>query len=129
MALLPVRRRLRRVVGIGLKLQLRLAASPMRARDHLLSPNRGLLAALAAAARPEINAFTHFCLSPESTKSVTKVGYLPLPTAALVAQASRFDKKITGSVLGGQGSVTGVSLNAFDEEEKERDRIRSALVQ
>lgn len=47
---------------------------------------------------------------------------------ALVAQASRFEKNTTGSALGGQGAVSGVSLNAFDEEEKERDRIRSALV-
>ncbi len=84
---------------------------------------------LAAAARPEVRAFTRFYLSPESVKYVTKVGYVPLPTAALVTQASRFEKGVTGSALGGHGSVTGVALNAFDEEEKERDRTRSLLVQ
>ena len=60
---------------------------------------------------------------------MTSVGYVPLPTVALVTQASRFEKGTTGLVLGGHGSVTGVALNAFDEVEKERDRIRSALVQ
>ena len=84
---------------------------------------------LAAAARPEVKAFTRFFLAPESTKYVTKVGYVPLPTAALVTQASHFEKGVTGSALGGHGSVTGVKLNAFDEEEKERDRTRSLLVQ
>ena len=84
---------------------------------------------LAAAARPEVTAFTRFYLAPESTKYVTKVGYIPLPAAALVTQAARFEKGVTGSALGGHGSVTGVALNTFDEEEKERDRIRSQLVQ
>lgn len=84
---------------------------------------------LVAAARPEVKAFTRFYLAPESTKTVAKVGYIPLPAAALVTQASRFERGVTGSFLGGHGSVTGVALNAFDEEEKERDRIRSALVQ
>ena len=55
---------------------------------------------LAAAARPEVRAFTRFYLAPESTKYVTKVGYVPLPTAALVTQASRFEKGVTGSALG-----------------------------
>ncbi len=41
---------------------------------------------LAAAARPEVKAFTRFYLAPESTKYVTKVGYVPLPAAALVTQ-------------------------------------------
>jgi phosphate transport system substrate-binding protein len=84
---------------------------------------------LAAAGRPEVKAFTRFYLSPESTKYVTKVGYVPLPTAALVAQAARFEKGVTGSFFGGHGSVTGVKLDAFDEWEKERDRNQSLLVQ
>jgi len=84
---------------------------------------------LAAAARSEVKAFVRFYLSPDSRQYVTSVGYVPLPKVALVTQASRFEKGTTGSVLGGHGSVTGVALNSFDEEEKERDRIRSALVQ
>ena len=88
-----------------------------------------LYVSLAAAARPEIKAFINFYLSPASTQYVTSVGYVPLPAAALVTQAARFEKGTTGSVLGGHGSVTGVALNSFDEEEKERDRIRDVLVQ
>ena len=68
-------------------------------------------------------------VAPESTKIVTDVGYVPLPTPALVSQAARFDKGVTGSVLGGHGSITGVKLDTFDNWEKERDRIRSELVQ
>lgn len=82
----------------------------------------------AAAARHEVSAFVQFYLSPESAKYVTQVGYVPLPTRSLLAQAARFQKGVTGSVLGGHGSVKGVALDAFDEEEKEKDRVRSALV-
>ncbi len=88
-----------------------------------------LYVAQAAASRPEINAFARFYLSPESTKYVSAVGYVPLPAAALITQAAHFTKGETGSSLGGHGSVTGVGLNAFDEDEKERDRIRDQLVQ
>jgi hypothetical protein len=47
----------------------------------------------------------------------------------LMTQVSRFVDGITGSALGGHGSVTGVALNAFDEDERERDRFRDQLVQ
>jgi phosphate transport system substrate-binding protein len=46
----------------------------------------------AAAARPEVKAFTCFYLAPESTKYVTQVGYVPLPLTALTAQAARLEK-------------------------------------
>jgi phosphate transport system substrate-binding protein len=82
----------------------------------------------AAASRPEIKAFTHYFLLPTSSKYVTNVGYVPLPINALIAQAARFEKGVTGSTLGAHGSVTGVALDDFDEE-KERDRIRNQLVQ
>lgn len=84
---------------------------------------------LAAAARPEVQAFTRFYLSTDSTQYVTNIGYVPLPTAALIRQTSRFMSGARGSALGAHGSVTGVALDAFDQEEKERDRIRDALVQ
>lgn len=84
---------------------------------------------VAAAARPEVKAFTRFYLSTESSKYVEAIGYVPLPAIALITQTARFDRGATGSALGGKGSVTGVALHAFDDEEKERDRIRSALVQ
>lgn len=82
---------------------------------------------LAAAARHEVSAFVQFYLSPESTKYVTNVGYVPLPTRSLLAQVARFQKGVTGSALGGRGSVTGVPLTSFDDDEK--DRMRSALAQ
>jgi len=81
----------------------------------------------AAAARPEVNAFAHFYLAPENTRYVTKMGYVPLPDAALAAETVRFEKKATGSVLGGKGSVIGVPLTSFDDDE--RDQMRSALAQ
>lgn len=84
---------------------------------------------VAASVRPEVQAFMRFYLSSESTKYVTRVGYVPLPTAALIRQVSRFMSGATGSALGAHGSVTGVALNAFDEDEKERNRVRDALVQ
>ncbi len=92
-------------------------------RPLLLYVNRN------AAARPEVKAFTRFFLTPDSMRYVSKVGYVPLPIAALAREAARFEKGVTGSALGGHGSVTGVQLNAFDTEEKERDRVRSELVQ
>jgi phosphate transport system substrate-binding protein len=82
---------------------------------------------LAAAARPEVKAFALFYLAPGSTQYVKKVGYVPLPPATLAAQTSRLDKGVTGSVLGGQGSVTGITFTWFDDD-KERDRVRNELV-
>ena len=81
-----------------------------------------------AAARPEVSSFIHFQLAPDSTKYVTQVGYVPLPMTALLTQVARFEKGTTGSALGGHGSVTGVQLDAFDEEEKEAERVKNALV-
>jgi phosphate transport system substrate-binding protein len=80
-----------------------------------------------AAVRPEVHAFTRFYLTPASTSYVAQVGYVPLPAAALTTQASRFEKGVKGSALGGHGAVTGVGLYSFDEEE--RERIRNQLVQ
>lgn len=48
----------------------------------------------AAASRPEVDAFTDFYLSPDGTNYVTKVGYVPLPTRALLAQIARFQREL-----------------------------------
>jgi phosphate transport system substrate-binding protein len=80
---------------------------------------------VAAAARPEVKAFARFYLAPESTQYVAKVGYVPLPAAALKVQAARFEKGVTGSIFGGLGSVIGVKLDSFEDEEK----IKAQLVQ
>jgi phosphate transport system substrate-binding protein len=82
----------------------------------------------AAAARPEVKAFALFYVAPGSAQYVEKVGYVPLPTATLAAQASRIEKGATGSVFGGQGSVTGIIFTYFDDD-KEHDRVRNELVQ
>jgi phosphate transport system substrate-binding protein len=84
-----------------------------------------LYVSLTAAARPEVKAFARFYLAPENAKYVTQVGYVPLPLTALAAQAARVEKGVTGSALGGHGSVTGVPLTSFDDDEKER--MRDAL--
>jgi phosphate transport system substrate-binding protein len=79
----------------------------------------------AAARRPEVNAFARFYLASESTRFVTAVGYVPLSSAALAARSSRFAKGVSGSALGGHGSVTGVTFNAFDDD----DPNKALLVQ
>ncbi|HTS53405.1 MAG TPA: PstS family phosphate ABC transporter substrate-binding protein [Burkholderiales bacterium] len=78
----------------------------------------------ASAARPEIKAFARFYLAPESTQYVARVGYVPLPAPALKAQAARFEKGVTGSIFGGLGSVIGINLDSFEDEEK----IKAQLV-
>ena len=82
----------------------------------------------AAAARPEVRAFTRFYLARESSSIVAKVGYVPLPKSALAAQVSRFEKGETGSTFGATGSVTGAKLDPFKEEEKEQERNKNRVV-
>jgi len=81
----------------------------------------------AAAARPEVKAFVRFYLAPDSTQYVRRVGYVPLPNSALGVQASRFEKGVTGSILGGHGSVLGIRLDSFDDEDEKK--IKAQLVQ
>jgi phosphate transport system substrate-binding protein len=82
---------------------------------------------VAAAARPDIKAFTHFYLSPENKQYVTQVGYVPLPAATLAVQTTRFDSGVKGSALGGHGSVLGVHMDLFSVDEEEK--IKAQLVQ
>jgi len=77
----------------------------------------------AASARPEVKAFTLFYLAPENIKYVTKVAYFPLPPPALAARNSRFAKGVAGSAMGGHGSVIGVWLHAFDDDDEERNKV------
>jgi len=81
----------------------------------------------AAAARAEIKSFVRFYLAPESTQYVTKVGYVALPNPALVAQASRLEKGVKGTMLGAHGSILGVKLDSFDDEDERK--IKAQLVQ
>jgi phosphate transport system substrate-binding protein len=81
----------------------------------------------AAAKRPEVAAFVRFYLMPENSKYVTTIGYVPLSGTAMLAGMARFEKGVPGSVLGGHGSVLGVKMNAFDDDDE--DRVRNLLVQ
>jgi hypothetical protein len=66
------------------------------------------------ATRPEVRAFTRFVLAPENLQYATKLGgYVALDAATLKTQASRFEGRVKGSVLGSKGSVTGVELDSF----------------
>lgn len=81
----------------------------------------------AAARRSEVRDFMHFYLALDSNQYVMKVGYIPLPANALAAELTRFDKGITGSALGGHGSVLGLKLDWFNVDEE--DKINAQLVQ
>jgi phosphate transport system substrate-binding protein len=71
-----------------------------------------------AATRPEVKAFTNFYLEPENANLVMQVGYVPLPTLTLLSASARFNRSITGSILGGTGSVLGVSRAALHERQQ-----------
>jgi len=97
-------------------------------RDHTYQPlSRPLFLYVSkrAAARAEVKAFAQFFVVPENAKIVQDLGYLPLPAATLLTVSSRLDKGVTGSVFGERGSVVGVTVDAFAED----DRVKSALVQ
>ena len=106
------------------------APSPQTVADATYQPlSRPLFIYVnaAAAVRPEIEAFTRLYLSPDSAQYVTKVGYVPLPAAALAVQTTRFEKGVKGSAFGGRGSVLGINLNWFNVDEEEK--IKAQLVQ
>jgi phosphate transport system substrate-binding protein len=63
----------------------------------------------AAAARPEVNAFTNFYLNPDNANIILQVGDVPLPNITLRAAASRFNRGMTGTQFGGKGAVVGVA--------------------
>lgn len=63
----------------------------------------------AAAARPEVSAFTNFYLNPDNANLVLQVGDVPLPNITLRAAANRFNRGMTGTNFGGRGAVIGVA--------------------
>jgi phosphate transport system substrate-binding protein len=64
-------------------------------------------------------------MAPESARFSLEAGYLPPPTVTLLAVGRRLDERVAGSMFGGHGSVLGVTVDTFQDE----DKISSALVQ
>jgi phosphate transport system substrate-binding protein len=81
----------------------------------------------AAAKRHSVQRYVEQFLTASNEQVVRHVGYVPLPSAALAAQAKRFASHAVGTSFGGRGSVIGLDYHLFDEEE--RDHIRTVLVQ
>jgi len=82
---------------------------------------------LAASSRGDVREFVEHYLDLGSADTVSKVGYVPLSPAALALQNSRFEKGVTGSALGGHGSVVGIVLDWFNADDE--DKIKAQLVQ
>ena len=63
-----------------------------------------------SADRPEVEKFVEFYL--KHAKTLTKeVDYIPLPDEVYQLTLERFQNRVTGSVFGGKGSTTGVSID------------------
>ena len=89
-----------------------------------------LYVSVPASTRSEVKDFVRLYLSLGSAETVAKVGYVPLPAAALTLQNSRFEKGIAGSALGGHGSVIGALHDFFNQDETEEEKkINAQLVQ
>ena len=82
---------------------------------------------VAAASRSEVREFVQLYLSMSSASTVSNVGYVPLPPSALTVQSSRFENCVTGSALGGHGSVTDIVYGWFNRDEVEK--AKAPLVQ
>lgn len=71
-----------------------------------------------AAGRPEVRKFVEFYL--RNVKAlVREVGYVPLPDEAYELILERFKRRVTGSLFGGEGSRTGVSIEEILRGERE----------
>lgn len=101
------------------------AASVSNGSYQPLSRPMFIYVSQAAAARPEVAEFARFYLDAKNAHFVQDVGYVPLPPVSQLAAASRLNRHVLGSALGGHGSVVGVQLDSFAHEE----RVRNALVQ
>ena len=103
--------------------------SPESVRDQSYQPlSRPLFIYVnrARASRPEVRAFARSFFAPQNVASIETIGYMPLPASARQAELARLDSGVTGSALGGHGSVLGVRPDRFNMD---KDRLQSALVQ
>ncbi len=67
--------------------------------------------------KDEISAFVAFYLA-QAGQLVKEVGYIPLTEELYQLAQARYDKRITGSIFEGLGSVVGVSLSDLLAKEK-----------
>ena len=67
---------------------------------------------LAAAARPEVEAFIQFYLR-EAARLVGEVGYIALPDQVYDLVWRRFARRAVGSIFGGSGSRVGVTVESL----------------
>ncbi len=67
--------------------------------------------------KDEISAFVTFYLA-QASQLVAEVGYIPLTDELYQLAQARYDKRITGSIFEGVGSVVGVSLADLLAKEK-----------
>ena len=70
-----------------------------------------------AAQRPEVREFVNFFLSPENGEYLRETGYVEFPERLYAIVQDRFRRGVTGSMFGGKGSQTGISLEDLLEEE------------
>ena len=63
-----------------------------------------------SAERPEVEKFVEFYLKHANTLT-KEVDYIPLPEEVYRLTLKRFENRVTGSVFGGKGSTTGVSID------------------
>jgi phosphate transport system substrate-binding protein len=77
-----------------------------------------------ALTRPEVKAFARTYVNPANAARIRELGYLPLPTAALLLINRRLESGITGSVFAGRGSVVGLTADVLEDAE----RVQNALV-
>ena len=70
-----------------------------------------------AADRPVVQAFVEFYLQ-NAPNLVREVGYVPLPAEAYTLAQGRFQRRVAGSVFGGQGSQVGVTIVDLLEKEE-----------
>jgi phosphate transport system substrate-binding protein len=74
--------------------------------------------------RAEVGRLAHYYVAPENARFSLEAGYMPLPTVTLLSVAKRLDHGVTGSMFGNRGSVLGVTVDTFVDD----DSVQNALV-